>query len=175
MGCEDTEINHNRTFAVKGDCTERGEPPIVNYKTLMMTSIKVKVRPLMEVVTYYANDTAPTIMPINDKEEEREVSRSVVIPIKWAGEIVDTHLTPGFFLAFIINKTVDWSHSEGRKLNFVVEWASAACIARNKTTATRVSQLAIALNDVDNINTPFVEWAKSRLKQTLGQRDMGRI
>jgi len=75
MGCEDIDINYNWLFSDKGDCTKRGEPTIVNYKIVMMISIKAKGQPLMEVMTYYANNMAPTIIPINEEKVETEVSR----------------------------------------------------------------------------------------------------
>ena len=61
-------------------------------------------------------------MPIRDTDTLRLIGRSVLLPIKWAAELLDLHLHPHQFLKFIVDKTVGWT---GREEKYLIDWARA--------------------------------------------------
>ena len=58
----------------------------------------------------------------------------------------------------------------GPEKDYLIDWALAACIAGNKSTAAKVSQVSYALLDIDVTEESFEDWMEFRLDHTLGVR-----
>ena len=167
LGEEGSDINHNRYFGFKGERKRRHDPPPVHFRLNLLTSVKCKV-PLLDVVErHYGQDTHSTIIEPDGSDVPMELTRSLLIPTKWAAELVDVHPSPWEFLEFMRDKTNSWSATEQQAADFIFDWARAACGAANKSTKSS-SQLGIDVPDFDRVNDNFDDWAEHRLVTTLG-------
>ena len=165
MGQEASDQNHNMFFGFKGDRTRCTDPPAVHFKTAFITQIRCQKPQFDSVTRHFSREGASIIMPIRDTDTLRLIGRSVLLPIKWAAELLDLHLHPHQFLKFIVDKTVGWT---GREEKYLIDWARAACTAQNKTNGYKSSQLGCSLLDIDVADEAFEEWSEARLDQTLG-------
>ena len=119
---------------------------------------------------HHAKAGRTNIIPIDDSAIDVEIPRSLLIPHKWAAELVDKHCLPAEFLNFIVDKLKGWTKVEQENNKFLITWALAACGATNKTSSKNVSQLGTPLADFDLISDKFDNWTKARLFQTLEGR-----
>ena len=89
FGKETGDANHDTFFFFKGDRSSRSDPPVVQLTTAMLQEFKIKDRTAYEIREHYAQDGCSAIVPINDTEGERDITRMVMLPLKWAAELVD--------------------------------------------------------------------------------------
>ena len=170
LGEEAEDRNHNHYFTFKGERTKRCNPPAIHFRMSALTAVKCKVHLMDTAKTHYNTEGNPNIIPLDGSEIEEEVPRPLLIPHKWAAELVDKHYLPSEFLNFVIEKMEDWSDVEQENNKFLTTWALAACGATNRTSQKFVSQLGSPLADFDLITDVFDEWTDARLIQTLGER-----
>lgn len=97
FGRETGDTNHNRYFVFKVSTTVGRTPPVVKLKTTMLHKFKERVRTEQKSWKHYALDVATAIIPINDLEGGRNITRMVMIPLKWAGELVAKNAIPHDF------------------------------------------------------------------------------
>ena len=129
-----------------------------------MAAIKCKVPVLRDAVRHFGVANHAHIIPISGAESDEEVPRSLLLPQKWAAELVDAHMLPGEFLEFVRNKTKTWSDADQDGAKFLTTWALAACGATNKTAGGKgASQLGLPLADFDLVTDTFDEWTEARL------------
>ena len=95
---------HNYYFFFKDERTKRGDPPPIHFRIANLSSVKCKVHPLGVALRHFAAGDHTSIIPIDGTEVEQEVSRSVLLPLKWAAALVDLHQVPKEFLEFILEK-----------------------------------------------------------------------
>ena len=170
FGSETGDVHHEGYFAFKGDTTARRSPQIIHVDPTMLQEYKVRVRPEQEIDEHYAREGATNIIPINDSEGDRDITKMVMLPVKWAGALVDKNASPHEFLSFIVGKTKDWDTDDGKYREYLVNWAMAACTAANKTGGKNTSQLSSPLLDVDPSSDALEAWAEARLNLILGPR-----
>jgi len=76
IGYEDEDNNHDYFFAFKGHRTKQCNPPIVHFKSYMLTLVKYKVRTEEEVVENFNSTNNPTpIFLLDESEDEAEISQ----------------------------------------------------------------------------------------------------
>lgn len=88
--------------------TRRRNPspsPTLQFHIGNLASIKCKVSLLGSAVRYFGTARYKHIIPIGGSVFEEEVPRSLLIPQKWATELVDTPMLPREFLKFVSDKT----------------------------------------------------------------------
>ena len=54
----------------------------------------------------------------------------VMIPLKWAGELIEKNLTPHDFVLFVEEKTKNWTANDGEYEDYLLNLATAACMAQ---------------------------------------------
>ena len=59
------------------------------------------------MVDHYKQDKAVVMVPISESVRDGKVYCAVMLPIEWAGEIVDKHLLPREFIDYLKEKTKD--------------------------------------------------------------------
>ena len=170
FGMETGDVNHDGYFIFKGDRSSRCDPPVVKLSVGMLQEFKAQVRTEQEIREHYAQDGASGIVPIDDTEGDRDTTRMVMIPMKWAAELVDKNATPHAFLSFVEHKTKEWDVDDGEYQTYLVNWAMAACLATNKNNGKSTSQLSSPLLDIDSSNDALEAWTEACLDQTLGSR-----
>ena len=92
----------------------------------------------------------------------------VLLPPKWAAELVDKHPLPDDFLVFVMDTTSNWEVADQASAKYLVDWALAVCGASNKVGSKNASQLGLPLTDFDQTSEFFDDWAEAQLVQTLG-------
>ena len=103
-------------------------------------------------------------------EVDDEIYQSVLLPPKWAAELVNKHPLPGEFLALIMDATSSWNVTDQASAKYLVDWALATCGASNKAGSKNASQFGLLLTNFDQTSENFDNWAEVRLVQTLGAR-----
>ena len=108
---------------------------------------------------HYATSTPSVVIPINDTEGG-EITRLVILPVKWEAELADINPTPHTFLQFIENKKKDRVDTDGEYHDYLVAWSLVACNAENKTSVKSRSQLHASLLDINGGNDSLEEWVE---------------
>jgi len=140
----------------------------------MLLDVKAKTKTGEDMNAYFGVDDHTPIIPIDDMEGDQEFTRLVMIPQKWAADIIDRNPTPYAFFNYVHNHTKDWDADAGEYHDYLLAWAVAACTADNKTTGKTRSQLHTPLIGIDGCTDALEEWADAHLTQTLGIRGAGR-
>lgn len=136
----------------------------------MLNTVKCKVY-LLGVATHHYEQLGTYIIPPDGTELEEVLYRSVLIPPKWAAELVYKHPLPGVFLDFVIDNIKTWDVVAQDSAKFLMDWALAACGAVNAKGGKLVSQLGAPVADYDQTTEKFDDWTEARLIQTLGVRE----
>jgi len=75
--------------------------------------------------------------------------RSIILPPKWAADLIETYPLPGEFLEFILKKTSSWDAPDQDSAKYLVDWALEACGAVNISGDKGASQLGLTITDFD--------------------------
>ena len=118
---------------------------------------------LKEVVTYFKKADPAMVMAVDDTEEETIIPSAVMIPLKWAARMIEKHPYPNEFVEFIFKKTVGWSDTENKLVDYLIIWAVVACNLKNKTSGKAISQVGLQLPDINVVNKSINDWAEARL------------
>ena len=145
-----------------------GNPPPIQFRYNMVTSLACKVPLLATAIQHLQTDGHSDIIPLDGSEVDKDIARSLLLPTKWAAELVDLHLLPGHFLEFVVKKIERWNDADKATARFAIDWALAACSPSSLSTSNSKSHLGIELGDFDLRTDGFDEWAEARLLQTLG-------
>jgi len=137
----------------------------------MLTEVKAKIRTADDIKTHFHGDSPTPIMPISDTKGEHDLTRLVMIPLKWAADLIDKDPSPYKILVYIVRKTNDWADEDEEYQDYLVAWAVAACTADNKTNGKTRSQMHSLLLEVNRSTEELEDWADARLAQTIGGRE----
>jgi len=170
VGSTIPDLHTGRFFAFKGDRTQRHDPPAMYFTTSMMLSKKVKIRTLDKVNEKFAKDNPSIIIPLDDSEDDWEVATSVMLPLKWASDIIDLNPTPHQFLEYIKKNSRLARCGRNCTGRIFGEFGVGGMCGEEQDFREKISQLAIPLVEADNGNDAFEDWADARLSQTLGGR-----
>ena len=66
------------------------------------------------------------VMPVDDTEEETIIPSAVMLPLKWAAEMIEKHPYPNEFLELIFKKTVGWLDAENKLADYLITWSVTA-------------------------------------------------
>lgn len=136
----------------------------------MVTLLAYKVLLLGVAIQHYASEGHTNIMLIDGSELDMDIAWSLLLPTKWAAELVDLHLLPGNFFDFIVKKIEWWNDREKATARFAMDWALAACSASTQGNSNSKSRLGIELGDFDLQTDTFDDWVEAWLVQTLGAK-----
>ena len=120
LGGESIDPNHNQFFVFKGGCAGRNDLPLVAFKATFVQSIVAKFRQIDEVVKYYYEEGAVSLILIDSDDEDMALEKLVLIPNKWAAEVIDLHLSPTNFWEFIQSEMDKWSQEGEAKAYYLV-------------------------------------------------------
>ena len=127
LGEEASDALHNHYFAFKGERSKRRNPPTLHFQVNNLASLKCRVPLLGSAIAHFGIPNHNHIIPIGGLELEEEVPRALLLPHKWAAELLGSPMLPGEFLQFISDKLKKWSSEEREDAKFLTTWALAAC------------------------------------------------
>ena len=113
FGMEMGDANHGIFFAFKGNMTTWCAPPAVYLTTIMLEKCKACVKMEQEIREHFVQDISSTIVPINNTKGDRDITRMVMLLVKWTAELIDKNATPHNSLQVITHKTSGWDPNEG--------------------------------------------------------------
>lgn len=90
MDQEASDRNHDLYVGFKGGRNNCSEPTAVQFKKQISTQIRGKRAGLADVWSHFATLNASQVRPITDDKTKQKICKAVLLPLKWAAELVDT-------------------------------------------------------------------------------------
>ena len=87
----------------------------------------------------------------------------VLIPLKWAAELVGRDMHPWYFASFLLEKVKECSDKEAETYSYTMDWVVTEYTVFNKTSDKETSQVGLHLLDLDNQFEPFEGWTGAKL------------